>query len=75
MEELMEHLKEINDDVDFSHASGLIDNHILSSLDVIQIVFMLKDEYDVTVPPAAIVPANFNSVEAIWNLVQKLQDE
>lgn len=74
MKDLIQKLKEINDEVDFEHTSGLIDNHILSSLDVIQIVFMLKDEYDVTVPPASIVPANFNSIEAIWNLIQTLKD-
>lgn len=75
MEKLIEHLKEINDEVDFESADNLVTGHILASFDIIQIIMMLKDEYDINVPPAQIVPENFNSAEAIWKMVQRLQDD
>lgn len=75
MEKLIEQLKEINDEVDFESADNLVTGHILASFDIIQIIMMLKDEYDINVPPAQIVPENFNSAEAIWKMVQRLQDD
>lgn len=75
MEELMEHLKEINDEVDYEVADNLVTGHILASFDIIQIIMMLKEEYDVNVPPAQIVPDNFNSAAAIWKMVQRLRED
>ena len=36
---------------------------------------MLNDEYDITIRPANLVPDNFNSAEAMLELIEKLQDE
>lgn len=73
MEELLELLQEIRDDVDFENATDLIDGKILSSFDIIQIISVIDDEYDVAIPATEIIPANFNSLEALYNLVQKLK--
>ena len=47
----------------------------MDSFDIIQIVMMIEEEYDVKVSAADIIPANFNSAEALYSLVQKLVDE
>lgn len=73
MEELLELLQEIRDDVDFENATDLIDAKILSSFDIIQIISVIDDEYDVAIPATEIIPANFNSLEALYNLIQKLK--
>ena len=73
MEELIELLKDVRDDVDFENTKDLIDGKILTSFDIIQIISTLDDEYDISIPASEIVPANFNSAEAIYALVQKLQ--
>ncbi len=75
MEELLKYLHDIKEDVDFEHETGLIDNCLLDSFDVIQIVAMLDEEYDVSVPASQIIPANFNSAVAIYELIQRLSDE
>lgn len=73
MEELLELLQEIRDDVDFLNTTDLIDGKVLSSFDIIQIISVIDDEYDVAIPATEIIPANFNSLEALYNLIQKLK--
>jgi D-alanine--poly(phosphoribitol) ligase subunit 2 len=75
MGEFVELLKEIKDGVDFENCTNLIDGKFLDSFDIIQIVMMIEEEYDVKVSAADIIPANFNSAEALYSLVQKLVDE
>lgn len=73
MEELLQHLKEIRDDVDFENETELIDGKILTSFDIIQIIAMLDDEYDIAIPAVDIVPKNFNSAGAILELIGRLK--
>ena len=67
MEKFIDLLKDIKDDVDFGK--------LIDSFDIIQIVMMIEEEYDVKVSAADIIPINFNSAEALYKLVQKLVDE
>ena len=32
------------------------------------------DTFDIDITPADIVPENFNSAEAMWDMIQRLQD-
>ena len=75
MEELIEKLKEIRDDIDFKTATKMVESGLLASFDIIQIVAMISEEYDVKVPISELIPANFNSVEALYAMIQKLEDE
>ncbi len=74
MEELIRILEEIQPDADYENCTTLIDDEILSSLDVMSIVAELEDEYDIRILPVEIVPANFNSAEAMWQMVQRLRE-
>lgn len=74
MEELIERLKRIKDGVDFSTETELFDDGFLDSFDVIRIIKMIDEEYDVQIPPAQIVPENFNSAEAIYEMIKRLED-
>ena len=59
MEKLYEILEDIQPDVDFRNAEGLIDDHILDSLSLLALVAEIEDEFDITVPTVEIIPANF----------------
>ena len=72
MEQLLELLKEVRDDVDFEKEEKLIDDKILTSFDIIQIISAIDEEYDVAVPATQIIPANFNSAKAIYDMIQRL---
>lgn len=75
MEELLEVLQDIKDDVDFETCTTLIDDHILDSFDILQLIGALNDTFDISIPASEIVPENFNSAEALWKMVQRLQEE
>ena len=66
MEELLDILSEIKDDVDFETEDRLIDDGILDSFDILQIISALNDEYDISIPASEIIPENFNSAESLF---------
>lgn len=74
MEELLKLLKKIKPEVNFEANEHLIDNEELDSFDIVSIVSAINDEFDIEIGAGDIVPENFNSVEAMYQLVQKLQD-
>lgn len=73
MEKLMELLKGVRPDVDFENETALIDDGILDSFDVVSIISALDDEFGVQVRITELDPDNFNSAQAIWDLVQSLK--
>lgn len=74
MDELLEILKEAKPEVDFGKETALIDNSILDSFDIVQLVMKLNEEFDIEIGAEEIVPANFNSAEAMYKMIQRLQD-
>ena len=75
MEELIDILKDVRDDVDFENCTTLIDDGILNSFDILQIISALNDEYDISIPASEIIPKNFNSAKALYEMVQRLQED
>ncbi len=75
MEKLIEILKDIQPDVNYRDCENLIDGHYLDSLSIISLVAELEEEYDITIPAVEIVPKNFNSANALWSMIQRLQEE
>ena len=74
MEKLLEILQRVRPDVDFKNETLLIDDGILDSMDVVSIISELDDEFGVQVRINELIPDNFNSVEATWNLIQNLKN-
>ena len=74
-EQIIEILEDIQPEADYETCQTLIDDHILTSLDVLSLVAELEDEFDVTIPTVEIIPSNFNSVDAIAAMVDRLQEE
>ena len=68
-------LEDIGEDVDFDTCETLIDDGILSSLDIIQLIGALNDEFDISIPATEIIPENFNSVDAMAAMVARLSEE
>ena len=75
MDELLELLEDIKEDVDFEHCETLIDDHIIDSFDILQIISTLNDHYDISIPASEIVPENFNSAKALYAMVERLMEE
>lgn len=75
MEELLELLSEVKEDVDFENETALIDDGILNSFDILQIISALNEEYDISIPASEIIPDNFNSAKALLEMVERLQED
>lgn len=75
MEKLIEILEEIQDGVDYETCTTLVDDGYLDSLAIISLVAEIEEEFDVQIPTVEIIPENFNSAQAIWNLIEKIQEE
>lgn len=73
MEKLLELLKGVRPDVDFENETALIDDGLLDSFDVVSIISEIDDVFGVQISINELDPDNFNSAEAIWNLIQKLK--
>ena len=75
MEKLLSILEDIQPGIDYETCTDLIDGHHLESLSIISLIAELEDEFDITIPAVEIVPKNFNSMQAIWTLINRLQEE
>lgn len=74
MEKLMSILNEIDDSIDYTKETALIDDRLLDSFGIITLVSELEDAYDIEIEAAEMTPENFNSAEAIYRMVRRLQE-
>ena len=58
--------------MNFESTDDLVDDGILDSLDIVTLVTEINSEFDVTIPAEEIVPENFNSAEALMELIKRL---
>ena len=72
MDKVKEILENIRPDIEFDRETALIDDGILDSFDIIAIVTDLNDEFDIKIDVNDLLPENFNSLEAICELVTRL---
>ena len=75
MDEVIEILEELKPGVDYETNEELVSKRVLDSLTILALVAELEDAFDITIPAVEIVEPNFNSAQAIWNLVERLMDE
>ncbi|HAQ7747625.1 TPA: phosphopantetheine-binding protein [Enterococcus faecium] len=73
MEELLQLLKEIKNDVDFEHEKELVDSGLLDSIEIVNVIASMEEKYGFEISPEYIDPDNFQSVEAMWDMIQKIQ--
>ena len=75
MNDLLEILNGLHPEVDFETCDSLIDDKILDSFDIISIISEVSEQFDVTISAENIIPQNFNSAKALYELIQRLEDE
>ena len=75
MEKLIAILSSLHPDVDFESNDSLIDDGILDSLDIVTLVTEINAAFDVIIPAEEVVPENFNSAEALMELIARLDEE
>ena len=74
MNELIRILNDLHPGVDFENATDLIDGGILDSLDIVTLITEINDTFGVSIPAEEIIPENFNSAKAIFDLIEKIDE-
>ncbi len=64
-------LTEIRPEFDFSKSTNFIENGMLDSFDIVQLVVSLDDEFGISIDGLDILPENFSSVDDIAELLIK----
>lgn len=75
MEQIISILEDIQPDIDYETVTDLIDGNYLNSLAIIALIAELEEAYDITIPAIEIISDNFNSVESIAEMINRLQEE
>lgn len=75
MEDLLRILSDMHPEVDFETCDTLIDDGILDSFDIVSLIAEISEEFDVVISAENIIPENFNSAEALFDLITRLEEE
>ena len=74
MEELLEILNDLNPDIDYETEDKLIDNKCYDSFKIITLISMISDTFDIELGPEHLIPENFNSAKAMWDMIRRVQE-
>ncbi len=68
-------LMELDDGVEWENENALIDDRILDSFGMLTLISDLEEEFNIEIDASEMTPANFNSVDAMWKMIKRLQEE
>lgn len=74
MEKLMSLLSNCCPTVDFQTEKDLVSGKVIDSMDLIAIISDIEEEYGISIEMDKIEPENFDSVDAIWELINSIKD-
>ena len=74
-ERLLNVLKKEYPQIDFLTTADLVDDSILDSLTIVGVISAISMEFGIIIPYEDIVPENFNSVDAMVELISRLVKE
>ena len=72
-EKILALLSEEYPEIDFESSDALVDDGILDSLTITGIIATLTMEFGITIPYEEIIEENFNSIQGLARMVEKLQ--
>lgn len=70
--QIIEALKAVRPDIDFEKETAAAGEGLLDSFEVIQFVSEIGDRMQLDIPVEEIVPENFNSLDAMEELINSL---
>lgn len=73
MNQIIEVLKEINPNVDYKNEKHLISDGLLTSFDIVMLISLLNEKFNVNITVMDLSPENFETVEDIKKLIDSLK--
>lgn len=72
-QKIIDILTDFNEDVDYEQEQRLIDEGHIDSLDLTAIILEVEEAFQVQINASEIEPENFNSVDAILDMIRRYQ--
>lgn len=72
-EKLLAILKSLKEDVDFESQTAMVDDGVIDSLTLTSLIVELEDAFGIEVDMEELVPENFNTVDAMLDMISRLQ--
>lgn len=72
-ETVLDIIEDIKPGAEVEGRTDLATGHVLESFDILQLISELNDEFDIVIPLEDVIPANFDSLEGIVKLVERLK--
>ena len=72
MEQLREIMTSKFPSIDFEKEKNLIDDGLITSIDVVVIITELEDAFGISVTMEYIQPMYFQSLESMWEMIEEL---
>lgn len=74
-EKIIKILSELRPEFDFSKPCNFIEDGMLDSFDIINLVNAIESNFHVTILGVEILPENFSSIDSIENLIKKSSEK
>ncbi|MBR1611598.1 MAG: acyl carrier protein [Methanobrevibacter sp.] len=71
MKKVVDMLKELRPEFDFTTSQNFIEDGMIDSFDVVSLVSMMDKEYNIKIKGREVVPENFSNLESIKALLKK----
>ncbi|WP_295163921.1 acyl carrier protein [Selenomonas sp. F0473] len=72
---ILQMLSDLHDDIPGDVSMNLLDGGYIDSFDIANLVPEIEACFHIEIPPEAVIPENFLSVDSMAMMVQKLQKE
>ena len=74
MDKIIDILSGIKSGIDFEDEDQIVTGGVLDSIDITELITQLEEEFDIEIGMEYMENENFDSVEAIWEMVEELQE-
>lgn len=74
MEKLLELLESLKPGVDFKNSKNMVEEGLIDSFDMINIVANINMKFDIDFPVSEIVPENFTTVEVLFKTIERIKN-
>ena len=72
---ILEVLREVNEDADFESSLDFLEDGLIDSFEIVELVSKLEDKFPIEIRGIDIVPENFLNLETIEKLLKKYLEE
>lgn len=72
---ILQILKDMHVDIDFETETSLVGDKLLDSFDLVSLVSELSDAFDVKIAAKDFIQENFDSLDRLTNLIERLLED